>query len=52
MATLAEERERYVTALAHDLESLVHQLSQIPEVRKVVLFGSYAAGRRDLLNGI
>ena len=45
-------REQYMAALARELDSLVRQLSQIPEVHKVILFGSYAAGRRDLLTDL
>ncbi len=45
---LEAEREQYIATLAEDLERLVQQLSHMPEVRQVVLFGSYAAGRRDL----
>jgi predicted nucleotidyltransferase len=52
MATLSVERERYAQALAHDLESLVEQLRAMPEVELVVLFGSYAAGRRDLFTDL
>jgi predicted nucleotidyltransferase len=49
---LDAERERYIATLAEDLEHLVQQLSNMPEVRQVVLFGSYAAGRRDLLTDL
>ena len=49
---LTAEREQYVAALARDLDLLVQQLSQMPAVQKVVLFGSYAAGRRDLLTDL
>ena len=49
---LSDERQRYAQALAHDLDSLVQQLSVIPEVQQVILFGSYAAGRRDLFTDL
>lgn len=49
---LTAERERYATALAGDLDLLVQQLSHMPAVHKVILFGSYAAGRRDLLTDL
>jgi predicted nucleotidyltransferase len=49
---LSAERERYAAALAHDLESLVGQLSSMPSVHKVILIGSYAAGRRDLFTDL
>jgi predicted nucleotidyltransferase len=52
MVQLDMERERYITALAHDLESLVEQLRQIPAVQKVILFGSFAQGRRDLFTDL
>ncbi len=52
MAFLSEQRERYVAALARDLDDVVRQLSRMPEVQKVILFGSYAAGRRDLLTDL
>jgi predicted nucleotidyltransferase len=51
-STVSTERERYVRALERDLNSLVGQLSNVPEVQKVVLFGSYAAGRRDLFTDL
>jgi predicted nucleotidyltransferase len=46
------EREQYITALARDLEGLVAQLRQMPAVRKVILFGSFARGRRDLFTDL
>jgi predicted nucleotidyltransferase len=49
---LDAERERYIATLAEDLEGLVQQLSNMPDVRQVILFGSYAAGRRDLLTDL
>ena len=49
---LEAEREQYITALARDLESLVAQLRQMPAVRKVILFGSFARGRRDLFTDL
>jgi predicted nucleotidyltransferase len=49
---LDAERERYIATLAEDLEHLVQQLSNMPDVRQVVLFGSYAAGRRDLFTDL
>jgi predicted nucleotidyltransferase len=49
---LDTERERYIATLAEDLEGLVQQLSNMPDVHQVILFGSYAAGRRDLLTDL
>jgi hypothetical protein len=48
MIDFSLECERYVQALERDLESLVSQLRNMPEVHKVILFASYAKGRRDL----
>ncbi len=45
---LAEKRRAYVEELAATLDRVVADLAQRPEVRRVVLFGSYARGRRDL----
>jgi predicted nucleotidyltransferase len=52
VSTLSAEREHYVRALERDLNSLAEQLSSVPEVQKVVLFGSYAAGRQDLFTDL
>lgn len=52
MRAFSAERERYAQELAHNLESLVQQLRTIPEVQQVILFGSYAAGRHDLLTDL
>lgn len=52
MPELSSQRQQYVEALERDLCSLVRQLKQMPEVRTVILFGSYASGRRDLLTDL
>ena len=52
METLSQARERYAQALGHDLESLVQQLGAMPDVQLILLFGSYATGRRDLLTDL
>lgn len=49
---LATQREHYAKALDQDLDSLVEQLRALPEVRQVILFGSFAAGRRDLFTDL
>jgi len=49
---LKAEREHYITALERDLESLVEQLSQMTEVQRVILFGSFSQGRRDLFTDL
>jgi predicted nucleotidyltransferase len=52
MKPLNIARERYAALLENDLKNLTEQLKRIPEVQKVILFGSAAAGRRDLLTDI
>jgi len=52
IVTLSVQRERYAAVLARDLERVVEQLGSIPSVQKVILFGSYAAGRRDLFTDL
>lgn len=52
MTTLANQREQHAAALARDLDDLGRQLADMPEVERVILFGSYAAGRRDLLTDL
>jgi predicted nucleotidyltransferase len=49
---LAEKRTRYAKALDQDLDSLVAQLRALPEVCQVILFGSFALGRRDLFTDL
>ena len=49
---LTSRRAQYVAELEEDLESLLRQLGGITEVQRVILFGSYAAGRRDLLTDL
>ena len=49
---LAAERARYGDQLDAAVQSVAAQLQAMPAVRKVVLFGSYAAGRRDLLTDL
>ena len=50
--TLAEKRESYVVDLREALQRIVVKLAARPEVHRVVLFGSYAAGRRDLFTDL
>lgn len=49
---LDKQRQVYVTALERSLDDLVAQLAAMPEVERVILFGSYAAGRRDLFTDL
>ena len=46
--TLHERRVEYGQALDAALDKTLDHLIKMPEVEKVILFGSYAAGRRDL----
>ncbi len=47
-SNVEQERQRYVAALARVVEALPQAFTQIPEVERVWLFGSYVRGRRDL----
>jgi uncharacterized protein len=49
---LAARRSRYVLDLDETLEKAVSILRSLPEVRLVLLFGSYARGKRDLLTDL
>lgn len=51
-STLRDKRVNYQTALERTLGRVVADLAARPEVEKVVLFGSYAAGRRDLFTDL
>jgi predicted nucleotidyltransferase len=52
MTELDRQRQVYVAALERSLDDLVDQLADMPEVERVVLFGSYATGRRDLFTDL
>ncbi len=45
-------RAEYRQALDADLHKIVQRLSEMPSVERVILFGSYAAGRRDLFTDL
>ena len=49
---LEAQRAEYTHALAEAVERIKPILSRKPEVEPVVLFGSYAKGRRDLLTDL
>lgn len=49
---LDQRRSEYKQALDDSLSRIVTHLSAMPEVDRVILFGSYAAGRRDLLTDL
>lgn len=50
--SLVEQRENHAKALANGLSAIVSQLQGISEVKKVILFGSYAQGRCDLFTDL
>lgn len=49
---LAPLRSAYRKDLKSAVDRLQAQLARLPEVRLVVLFGSYAAGRQDLFSDL
>uniref|UniRef100_A0A7C1JWJ7 Nucleotidyltransferase domain-containing protein n=1 Tax=Caldilinea aerophila TaxID=133453 RepID=A0A7C1JWJ7_9CHLR len=49
---LAARRTAYAKALQDALRRILVQLRQTPEVERVILFGSYAAGRQDLFTDL
>ena len=49
---LAQKREEYREKLEASLQKIVKVLAALPEVKRVILFGSYARGRRDLLTDL
>jgi len=51
-ATLGQRRSAYCRALEEALRGILARLASIPEVERVILFGSYAAGRRDLFTDL
>lgn len=51
-ASLGKERARYLTNLRDSLERAVDHLRNKSEVELVLLFGSYAANRRDLFTDL
>lgn len=50
--TLAVRRQEYQRALADALQEIVAALARRPEVKRAILFGSYAAGRSDLFTDL
>ena len=49
---LEQRRSEYSQDLERALEKVLDHLTHMPEVEKVILFGSYAAGRRDLFTDL
>jgi len=50
--TLAEQRAAYVRRLDEAVERIQTVLAEVPGMRRVSLFGSYARGRRDLFTDL
>ncbi len=50
--SLAPRRAGYIEALGKAVERIREVLPRMPEVEPVVLFGSYARGRRDLFTDL
>jgi predicted nucleotidyltransferase len=51
-SALEQKRLAYGQALRAALERVLDQLTRMPQVYRVMLFGSYAAGRRDLFTDL
>ena len=49
---LADRRRRYREALEQAVARITAQLAALPQVERAILFGSYAAGRRDLFTDL
>lgn len=49
---IEQERRAYRRALHDALEKTVSTLAARPEVHRIILFGSYARGRRDLFTDL
>ncbi len=52
MTTLAEKRAEYAKDLQRALNKIVSHLANMPQAEQFILFGSYAAGRRDLFTDL
>ena len=50
--TLAAKRQLHQHALGDALQAIIAALACRPEVERAILFGSYAAGRRDLFTDL
>lgn len=51
-SVLERSRSDYRKALDIALENIINRLRGMPEVEKVILFGSYNTGRRDLFTDL
>jgi len=52
MNSLAEKRKRHAEKLDEAKERLICVLSQVPGIERVILFGSYSRGKKDLLTDL
>jgi len=52
MLSLYKSRVKYISLLKEELKKITRRLSNFPEVEKIILFGSYLEGRRDLLTDL
>lgn len=52
MVDLKQKRANYLRSLENCLDRITLRLGSMPEVTKVILFGSYADGRRDLFTDL
>jgi predicted nucleotidyltransferase len=50
--SLTERKEQYAAALERALTTVVSCLTALPEVEKVIVFGSYQRGSRDLFTDL
>jgi len=50
--SLQEEREKYISELDYALRYITDTLRVNPQVQRLILFGSYASGRRDLFTDL
>jgi len=50
--TLEKKRTAYRQDLENTSRSILRQLSVMPEVEKVILFGSFSTGQRDLFTDL
>lgn len=50
--SLERKRAAHAEALDNSLTKCVDHLSSMPDVKKIILFGSYASGRRDLFTDL
>ena len=49
---LEQKRKDYQKSLETSLNRIITQVIEIPEIIKVISFGSYASGRRDLFTDL